>query len=109
MSGGALISTIAGIKTIIKTIKTLKQTTPQGIHLLIYTMLQQNSCALCHGHHGPGGSDGVAAGPTRNCLRGKRRKTTILVLQLTKTLLLSRVREAAETTAREAGLDEVQS
>lgn len=30
MSGGALISTIAGIKTIIKTIKTLKQTTPPG-------------------------------------------------------------------------------
>lgn len=57
-------------------------------------MLQQNSFSLCHGHHGTGGSDGVATGPNRTTQGGA---ATILVLQLTKTLLLSRVGEAAET------------
>lgn len=74
--GETLISTIAGIKTIIKTTtKTLKQTSPpQVIHLLIHTNAPAELISLCRGHHGIGGSNGMATRPTRNCLRGRRRK-----------------------------------
>lgn len=66
-----LISTIAGIKTTIKTTtKSLKQRPPPSDSPTNIQMLQQNSFSLCHGHHGTGGSDGVATGPNRTTQGG---------------------------------------